>query len=74
VNFKSKSLLALVLAISITTAGCSAQWINIALQDLPVLTQMGAQHCHFGKCVRVWKAGQSRRRCRHSKHFSAGQP
>jgi hypothetical protein len=40
VNFKSKSLLALVLAISITTAGCSAQWIEIALQDLPVLTQM----------------------------------
>ena len=39
-NFKSKSLLALVLAITIATAGCSAQWINIALQDLPVLTQM----------------------------------
>lgn len=37
---KSKSLLALVLAISIATAGCSPQWINIALQDLPVLTQM----------------------------------
>jgi hypothetical protein len=37
---KSKSLLALVLAVSIATTGCSAQWINIALQDLPVLTQM----------------------------------
>jgi len=37
---KSKSLLALVLAISIVATGCSAQWINIALQDLPVLTQM----------------------------------
>lgn len=36
----SKSLLALVLAISIAATGCSAQWINIALQDLPVLTQM----------------------------------
>lgn len=37
---KSKSLLVLVLAISIATAGCSPQWISIALQDLPVLTQM----------------------------------
>jgi len=39
-HFKSKSLIALVLAISIAATGCSAQWINIALQDLPVLTQM----------------------------------
>jgi len=37
---KSKSVLALVLAISIAATGCSAQWIKIALQDLPVLTQM----------------------------------
>jgi hypothetical protein len=37
---KCKSLLALVLAISIAATGCSAQWIKIALQDLPVLTQM----------------------------------
>lgn len=37
---KSKAILALVLAVSIATTGCSAQWINIALQDLPVLTQM----------------------------------
>jgi hypothetical protein len=37
---KSKALIALVLAISIAVTGCSAQWINIALQDLPVLTQM----------------------------------
>lgn len=37
---KSKALIALVLAITIAATGCSAQWINIALQDLPVLTQM----------------------------------
>ena len=37
---KSRIVLALVLAIIIATTGCSAQWINIALQDLPVLTQM----------------------------------
>ena len=39
-NSKSKVFLALVLAIAIAATGCSAQWINIALQDLPVLTQM----------------------------------
>jgi hypothetical protein len=37
---KSKFLLALVLVISIAATGCSAQWIRIALQDLPVLTEM----------------------------------
>jgi hypothetical protein len=39
-NSKSKAFLAMVLAIAIAATGCSAQWINIALQDLPVLTQM----------------------------------
>jgi hypothetical protein len=39
-NFKSKSLLAIVLTIAVAATGCSAQWINTALQDLPVLTQM----------------------------------
>jgi hypothetical protein len=37
---KSRIFLALVLAISIAVTGCSAQWVNLALQDLPVLTQM----------------------------------
>jgi hypothetical protein len=37
---KSTTPLALVLAITIAATGCSAQWINLALQDLPVLTQM----------------------------------
>lgn len=37
---KFKPLLALVLAITIATTGCTAQWISVALQDLPVLTQM----------------------------------
>jgi hypothetical protein len=29
-----------VLAIAIAATGCTAQWLNVALQDLPVLTQM----------------------------------
>ena len=37
---KSRIVLAFVLAIVIAATGCSAQWINLALQDLPVLAQM----------------------------------
>jgi hypothetical protein len=36
----SKTLLAIVLSISLPATGCSPQWISIALADLPVLTQM----------------------------------
>jgi hypothetical protein len=36
---RSKTILALVLAITVAATG-SAHWINIALQDLPILTQM----------------------------------
>jgi hypothetical protein len=39
-NSRLKALLAVVLAATIVTTGCSGQWINLALQDLPVLTQM----------------------------------
>lgn len=39
-NFRTKSVLTLVLAVAIAATACSAQWINTALQDLPVLTQM----------------------------------
>ena len=40
VNSMSRIILASVLAISLITTGCSAQWISVALADLPVLTQM----------------------------------
>jgi len=40
VRSKLKSLLALVLALLTATIGCTPQWINVAVQDLPVLTQM----------------------------------
>jgi hypothetical protein len=39
-NSMSRIVLALVLAISLIATGCSAQWISVALADLPVLTQM----------------------------------
>ena len=35
-----KALLAGVLCISLVATGCTAQWISVALADLPVLTQM----------------------------------
>jgi hypothetical protein len=41
---KSKSMmkvvLAVVLSVSLLATGCSAQWISVALADLPVLTEM----------------------------------
>src|SRR6185437_7898164 len=52
---KSKILLALVLAIALAATGCSAQWINTALQDLPVLTQMAL---NIATLVTTLAAGQ----------------
>src|SRR5262245_24414389 len=40
IRSKLKSLLALVLALLSVTTGCTPQWVNVAVQDLPVLTQM----------------------------------
>jgi hypothetical protein len=40
IRSRLKSLLALVLALISATTGCTPQWINVAVQDLPVLTQM----------------------------------
>jgi hypothetical protein len=54
-NFKSKPFLALALAIALATTGCSAQWINTALQDLPVLTQMAL---NIATLVSTLAAGQ----------------
>jgi hypothetical protein len=39
-NSISKIVLCVVLTISLAATGCSAQWISVALADLPVLTQM----------------------------------
>lgn len=39
-NSMRKCVLATVLMASLITTGCSAQWISVALADLPVLTEM----------------------------------
>jgi len=36
----SRIVLSVVLSISLITTACSAQWLSVALNDLPVLTQM----------------------------------
>jgi hypothetical protein len=52
---KSKALLAIVLSISLLATGCSAQWISIALADLPVLTQMAL---NIGTLVTALESGK----------------
>jgi hypothetical protein len=37
---RSRTVLAIVLSISLMAAGCSAQWMSVALADLSVLIQM----------------------------------
>lgn len=39
-NSRSKAVLALLLLVSLLATGCSAEWIKVALTDLPVLLQM----------------------------------
>ncbi len=39
-NSKTNAVLAIVLSLSLLATGCTAQWISVALADLPVLTQM----------------------------------
>lgn len=39
-NSMMKSVLAGVLCLALVATGCTAQWIGVALADLPVLTQM----------------------------------
>src|SRR5438046_8071427 len=39
-NSMTKAVLAVVLCLSLAATGCTAEWIKVALADLPVLTQM----------------------------------
>jgi hypothetical protein len=52
---KSRTLLAIVLCISLIATGCSANWISIALADLPVLTQMAL---NIGTIIATLQSGQ----------------
>jgi hypothetical protein len=52
---KSKAALAILLSISLLATGCSAQWISIALADLPVLTAMAL---NIGTLVTTLESGK----------------
>jgi hypothetical protein len=52
---KSRTILAIVLSISLLATGCSAQWLSIALADLPVLTQMAL---NIGTIVATLESGK----------------
>ncbi len=52
---KSKAVLAIVLSISLLATGCSAQWLSIALADLPALIQMAL---NIGTIVTTLQSGQ----------------
>ncbi len=52
---KSRTILAIVLSISLITTGCSAQWISIALADLPALMQMAL---NLGTIIATLQSGQ----------------
>jgi hypothetical protein len=39
-NSKPRIVLAFLLSLTLFATGCSAQWVSVALADLPVLTQM----------------------------------
>jgi hypothetical protein len=52
---RSKVALVALLSISLLATGCSAQWISVALADLPVLTQMAL---NIGTLVTTLQTGQ----------------
>ena len=65
----SRIMLAIVLSISLVTTGCGAQWISVALADLPVLTQMALNIGTPGFNVAIGEAVDTGRDLGHSKSF-----
>jgi hypothetical protein len=55
IHSKSKVGLVVVLAVALVATGCSAEWISVALEDLPVLTQMAL---NIGTVVTTLESGQ----------------
>src|SRR5579862_6305968 len=55
VNSRTKCVLLIVLSVSLAATGCSAQWIKVALADLPVLVQMAL---NIGSLVTTLDSGK----------------
>ncbi|HXY03206.1 MAG TPA: hypothetical protein VEI49_06475 [Terriglobales bacterium] len=54
-NSRSKTVFMMLLCLSLMATGCKAQWIKVALADLPVLTQMAL---NIGSLVTTLQSGQ----------------
>ena len=54
-NSMSRIMLSVVLSISLVATGCSAQWISVALADLPVLTEMALNLAALAATLRTGK-------------------
>jgi hypothetical protein len=54
-NSRPKAALVVLLSISLLATGCTAQWISVALADLPVLLQMAL---NIGSLVTTLQSGQ----------------
>jgi hypothetical protein len=54
-NSRPKSMLVILLCISLLAIGCTAQWITVALADLPVLIQMAL---NIGTLVTTLQSGR----------------
>jgi hypothetical protein len=50
-----KIILSMILSISLLATACSAQWLSVALADLPVLTQMAL---NIGTIITTLQSGQ----------------
>ncbi len=72
-NSTSRIILAVVLSISLITTGCSAQWISVALADLPVLTQMALNIGALVVNVAIGETVDSGRDLGHPESFVRGQ-
>lgn len=54
-NSRSKTLLVMLLCLSLLATACNAEWIKVALADLPVLLQMAL---NIGTLVTTLQSGQ----------------
>jgi len=54
-NSQSRIMVAILLSVSLLATGCSAQWISVALADLPVLVQMAL---NIGTLVTTLQSGK----------------
>jgi hypothetical protein len=72
-NSQTKIALVIVLSASMLAIGCSAQWISVALADLPVLTQMALNIAALVATLQSGKAAQPDGGVGHPEHLSRGQ-